>query len=200
MIAYKREKLENALSYIIKIHETLAKKEATQTYIYKYMALVDFKSLEETGRPVFDFDYIALKKGPVPAKLYDFRENIVDDEDFFDVIKLKMTDEGNFVYKNKKEPDLDYLSDYEINLIETTVESYANEKVKTQHLIDATHEKIKAWDTAWEHRDGVDRVIIDPLDTFEDIKTKEQEELSPTEEIALFYHALRRKYLQQRCF
>lgn len=199
MVAYKREKLENALSYIIRIHNVLAKKEATQTYIYKYMALIDFKAIEETGKPVFDFDYVALKNGPVPAGLYDIRENIVDEDDFFEAIKVEMSDEGNYIYKQKKEPDLDYLSVYEIELIESVVETYANENVKTKDLIAATHKNIKAWINAWEHRDGVERIGIDPLDTFDNIKNKNLKDLTQAEEIALYFYALKRKYMWQRC-
>jgi len=196
--AYRRERLENAIAYIIKIHQLLSKKEAAQTYIYKYLALIDFRSIEETGKPVFDVDYDAFDKGPVPKNLYDYRDFIVDKEDEFDVIKLESNSEDNYIYKLKKEPNLDYLSDYEIELIESTVEEYANKSVVTKDLIEATHEKIKAWQVAWKNRGSKGRVPINFLHTFDEILDKDLDSLLPKEEVALVYNTLLSE-LKQRC-
>ena len=191
MRAYRRERLENAIAYIIKIHTHLAQKPAAQTYIYKYLALIDFRAIEETGSPVFDLDYIALRNGPVPANLYDIREDIVNDDSFFEKIALESNPEGNYIFIQKGEPDLDWLSDYEIDLIESTVEEFANPYVTTKDLIDATHERIKAWGFAWRNRIDSERVPINPIHTFSDLDRKKVEELTSSEEVALVHNALK---------
>lgn len=176
-----------------KIHKQLTGRNVAQTYIYKYLALIDFKALEETGKPVFDIDYVALRNGPVPSKLYDDRDEIVNDDGFSDVIKLVSDKDGNYWYESKREPDLDYLSDYEIELIESTVEEFAKkgDALTTEDVIDATHKRIRAWQRAWENKGDIGRVSINPLHTFGDLLQKRQEDLTPTEEVALLYEAIK---------
>lgn len=102
MRAYKKERLENAIAYIIKIHTQLTGRRVSQTYIYKYLALIDFKAFEESGKPVFDLDYVAMKKGPVPTELYDRRDEIVDNESFSEVIRLVSDADGNYWYEKNR--------------------------------------------------------------------------------------------------
>jgi len=143
--AYKKERLENAIAYMVKIQTQFTGRGVSQTYMYTYLALVDFRALKESGKPVFDLDYVAMTKGPVPSELYDSRDKMVDDENYFDVIKLESDLDGNYWFVGKQEPDLDYLSDYEIELIESTVEEFARKKQLTsEDVVDATHTRIKA--------------------------------------------------------
>lgn len=201
MRAYKKERLENAIAYMIKIHTQLTGRRVSQTYIYKYLALIDFKAFEESGKPVFDLDYVAMKKGPVPIELYDRRDEIVDNESFSDVIRLVSDSDGNYWYEKKQEPDLDFLSDYEIELIETTVEEFASKgnALVSDDVVEATHLRIKAWQKAWENRGYSGRVAINPLHTFSGLLGKNEEELNPIEETALFYMTLKNNTIR-KCF
>lgn len=193
MRAYAKERLENAIAYIITIHEKLAGKPATQTYIYKYLALIDFQAIKDTGKPVFDLDYAALPNGPIPAELYDNKDFIADDVEAFDAIKVETDSEGNLVYKVKKEPNIDYLSDYELDLIENILENHIDRNITTQKLSEITHKEIRAWSYAWKNRGTHKRIAINNLHSFENILDKDANALSPVEEAALVYDGLVRK-------
>ena len=56
MRAYKKERLENAIAYMVKIQTQFTGRGVSQTYMYTYLALVDFRALKESGKPVFDLD------------------------------------------------------------------------------------------------------------------------------------------------
>jgi len=195
--AYKKKRLENAIAYMIKIQTHFSGQRAFQTFIYSYLALIDFKALKEAGKPVFDLDYVATIMGPVPIELDDNRDKIVDDENYFDAIKLVRDQEGNYWYACKQEPDLDYLSDYEIELIEATVEEFAGKGIKTtsEEVVDASCVRIRAWHKAWENRGDCGRVPINPLHTFIDLLQKKEEEFTPVEETALYYEAMKKSQI-----
>ena len=194
------KRLENAIAYMVKIQTQLTGRGVSQTYIYKYLALIDFKALEESGKPVFDLDYVAMTKGPVPSELYDNRDEIVDNENFFDAIKLVSDSDGNYWFECKQEPNLDYLSDYEIELIESTVGEFASKgkRLTSNDVVDATHVRIKAWQRAWENRGDSGRVTMNPLHTFDNLLQKKEEDLSPVEETALYYEAVK-KFHKKKC-
>ena len=79
MIPYQKEKFENAICFFASEHYKATRKALTQTYLYKYLALLDFRSIETTGKPVLGLEYMAMEKGPVPIKLYRERETIKSD-------------------------------------------------------------------------------------------------------------------------
>jgi len=99
--AYKKERLEHAIAYLIKRHRHFSGQRAFQTPMYAYLALIDFKALKETGKPVFDLNYVATIMGPVPTELDDKRDMIVDDENYFDAIKLVHNQEESYWYVSK---------------------------------------------------------------------------------------------------
>lgn len=45
-IPYKDEKLKNAICFFANEHEKLTRKPLSQTFLYKYLAFLDFKSIE----------------------------------------------------------------------------------------------------------------------------------------------------------
>lgn len=186
-MVYSKEKLENGIAYIAIIHNNIKNKPAYQTYIYKYLALIDFAYIETTGRSVFGLDYHALKNGPIPAQLYDNRNLYVLIQPFKKAVLLEKSDDHRIIFKPIADPDLQYFSDDELLLIESTVESYATEVNTIEELCQITHSKIKAWEVAWKSRaKNRERVRINPLDTFPDILKKDPDELTPTEEAAIY--------------
>lgn len=56
MRAYKKERLENAIAYMVRIQTQLTGQAVSEAYMYTYLALVDFRALKESGKPVFDLD------------------------------------------------------------------------------------------------------------------------------------------------
>lgn len=185
-VVYEEERKINALAYIALIHKSLTQKPAFQTYIYKYTALIDFTAIKECGRPVFNFDYLALKNGPVPKQLYDNKEEYLKTQPFKDKILLKK-DENRIIYEPTGEPDLEYFSDYEIELIEKIVEKHAKKYITTGVICNVMHKEILAWQKAWENRENKKRVPINPLETFPGILSKKALDRTPVEEVAVRY-------------
>lgn len=193
-MAYENEKIINAIIYIAKIHLILAKKPAYQTYIYKYVALIDFAKLKEFGKPMFDLNYVALKNGPVPIELYDNRENLLTNQSFLSKVVLKKNDDdGHIYYEPTSEADLDFFSNYEIELIEKILEKYAHPGMGINELCDATHNEILAWKKSWNRRNCASRIPIDPLYTFKGIRKKSYEQLTPEEEVAITHYSIKKK-------
>jgi len=181
MIPYRKEKLLNAICFFAIEHHKKTSKPLYQTYLYKYLALLEFKSIEETGRPVFGLTYIAMDKGPVPIELYNKREDI--DTEFF---RFKDQGDGKFIIIPKiKSANLDYFSPYEIEQMRRLIEIYANRFVFSSEMSEASHQEIKAWQKAWRAQPNS---IIDYDFCFdENIKEKREAELSDAEENYLLY-------------
>lgn len=178
---YSEGKLKNGVAYIAIIHEQVCGRPAYQTYIYKYLALIDFANIKAKGRSVFGLEYLALEKGPVPAMLYDNREAYLESQPFRDTVVLKKIDD-RIIFKPVAEPDLQYFSDDEIVLMESLVEKYASTVRTTEELCRISHTEIEAW----KARSDKNRVHINPLDTFPNILQKSSDELTPVEEAAIF--------------
>jgi len=185
-VVYEKERKTNALAYIAIIHNSLTQQPAYQTSIYKYIALIDFAAIQECGRPVFNFDYLALRNGPVPKQLHDNEEEYLKTQPFKEKVLLKKDGNG-IVYEPTGEPELEYLSDYEIELVETIVEKHATKHITQVETCEAPHKEILAWQKAWATREERDSVPIDPLETFPGILSKNALDRTPIEEAAVWY-------------
>jgi hypothetical protein len=62
MIPYKNEKIQNAIAFFAKEHCKKVRKPLYQTYLYKYLAFLDFISLREVGRPALELIYKAMER------------------------------------------------------------------------------------------------------------------------------------------
>jgi hypothetical protein len=184
MIPYQNEKIENAICFFANGHTHKTGKPLYQTFLYKYLAFLDFKSLEVTGQPSLGLTYIAMERGPVPKELFEKRDNFETDLFVFQTNK-----EGQTIVKCKSsKPDLDYFSKFEIDVMKMLIEIYATTYLNTKMMSDASHEAIKAWRTTWSNKKNS---IIDPSSTFSDnIFEKSEEELTHPEENFLIYKAL----------
>ena len=185
MIAYKKERLDNAIAFFAKRHRELAKGQAFKTYIFKYIALFDFTVLRETGIPAFDIPYAALKNGPIPADLYD-NIDIVESDRF----EVEGTMDDRHVFSETTDPDLDYFSDWEIDLLESIATRYMRPGMTTKVVIDATHDEIRAWQVAWESRADRGRVPMQYDDEFDSIIEKDDDALTPQEEAFIIHRGL----------
>jgi len=185
MIPYQKEKIENAILFFAKEHHKKTKKYLSQTFLYKYLAFLDFTSLKETGKPILELTYLAFDRGPVPKEIYDIRKN-------YNSSLVKFSDIGNseirIIPKLKAKPDLDYFSPYEINLMNKLIEIYGSRYVDTNMISDCSHKEILAWKRTYEkNKNG----IIDYSLTFkEDIYKKDSELLTVQEEYYKTYEAI----------
>lgn len=180
MIPYREEKIQNAITFFAKEHRKKTKKPLYQTYLYKYLAFFDFTSLRETGCLALGLVYRAMKRGPVPIEIY---ENKVDT----DLYKFTKDEIGEIVI-SKNKPNMDFFSDYEVELMQRLVEIYATTWMTTSVMSDASHEDIKAWQRTWRSKQNA---IIEYALEFEgDTYRKNENELSYPEEVFLTHKAL----------
>lgn len=183
MIAYQKEKIENAICFFASEHRKKARSFLYQTFLYKYLAFLDFESLQESGRPILGLEYKAFPKGPVPRELYENRYDLKSE-----CFEFKADPEGKFIVLPKGKPNMDYFSQYEIKLMERLIEIYACSYIRAKLISDASHERILAWKKTWEKKPNS---IIDYADEFDEaIYSKREEDLSFQEENFLLFKAL----------
>ena len=184
MIAYQKEKIENAICFFASEHRKRTKKPLYQIFLYKYLAFLDFKSIEEMGRPVLDLKYKAMDKGPVPIEIYNARKFLKTE-----CYEFRNVEENKYVIIPKGNPNLDYFSSYEIKKMHEIVEMYADIFVKASDISEASHQDIKAWRRTWKKKPNS---IIEYESQFDnDIKQKDPKELSPAEESFLIYKSIK---------
>lgn len=184
MIAYQREKIENAICFFASEHKRKTRKPLHQTFLYKYLAFLDFEGIKETGRPVLGLNYKAMKWGPVPEEIYS-KKDYYNTPLFIFQRDLK---ENRIMVLPKRKPDLRFFSKYEISLMEKLIEIFADRYVYTGLISDASHEEIIAWKRTWEKRPNE---IIDYALTFDtELMVKPFNKLSRPEENFLIYKTL----------
>ena len=177
MIPYREEKIKNAAIYFTGEHRKRVKKPLYQTYLYKYLAFLDFCSIREMGRPVLDLTYRAMDLGPVPLEVYEGKEKVTG-------CKFIQDEMGEQVVTNLK-PDLDYFSDYEIELMKRLLDFYARKWVTARTMSDATHEDILAW-----KRTPRNQEIDKELEFEGDLSKKRKEDLTFPETVYLTHKVL----------
>jgi len=190
MIAYQKEKIDNAICFFASEHKRKTRRAVTQTQLYKYLAFLDFESFEKRGRPVLGLEYEAKKRGPVPPLLYKNRSNLRTKCYVFH--NVGKTDAGQDRYDviAHGAPNLDYFSHREIKEMERLIEIYADIFVTAGDMSDASHERIQAWKKTWESNPNG---IIDYALMFkEDPRKKPEADLTFAEECYLIATALDR--------
>jgi uncharacterized phage-associated protein len=183
VIAYQKEKIENAICFFASKHAERTRKALTQTFLYKYLAFLDFKSIEETGQPALGLKYVAMAKGPVPIEIYSKRKNLKTE-----CFEFREVEENKFIVIAKGRPNLEFFSAYEIKKMQQFVEIYADTFVKTSDISEASHQDIKAWRKAYKKKEN--SIIEYELQFEEDIQHKDTKELKPAEENFLIYKSI----------
>jgi len=186
MIPYQKQKFDNAICYFATEHSKRTEKLTTQTYIYKYLALLDFKVLRETGKPALNIGYDAYLKGPVPhiynrrhkhsTELYEFAAS-VEDKSIIYVVP-------------KKAPNLDYFSEYEVEIMNQLIDEFARKGTTTDPMIRATHKRIRAWREAWKKRGIWRKAPMRYEDTFTNLDKKSEDQYSIQEENFMIFKGL----------
>lgn len=184
MKPYQKERIENAISFFAKEHQKKTKQSPSQTHIYKYLAYFDFQVLKETGKAPLDLEYIAMKRGPVPIDIYSQRREIESDLFAFEEIE-----DNKFIVKSKKVPNLDFFSKDEIQKMNELIYIFASKYTTATIMSNSSHEQIQAWKKAWERKENS---RIDKTDTFQNVHSKPDEELTAPEEHFLLAEALKR--------
>jgi uncharacterized phage-associated protein len=185
MIPYQIEKIENAILFFAKEHHKKTKKQLSQTFLYKYLAFLDFTSIKETGQPVLNLTYLAFERGPVPKEIYDNRKNYSSPSfKFMESVDNKI----QIIPKQNSKPDLDYFSPYELKLMNKLIEIYASSYLDTNMISDCSHKEILAWKRTYEkNKNGV---IDFSLTFIDDVYKKDEELLTVQKETFKTYEAI----------
>ena len=180
MIPYRKEKIQNAIVFFAREHRKKTRKPLYQTYLYKYLAFLDFISLREIGRPALELIYKAMQRGPVPIEIYKEKA----DTPLYKFVKNEL---GEIIVTNNK-PNMDYFSSYEIELMYRLIEIYATSWMTTDVMSDASHEDIAAWRRTYYQNPNTTIDYI--LEFDDDLLSKRENELTYPEEAYLTYRAI----------
>jgi uncharacterized phage-associated protein len=180
MIPYRKEKIQNAIVFFAREHRKKTRKPLYQTYLYKYLAFLDFISLREIGRPALELIYKAMQRGPVPIEIYKERADT-------SLYKFVENELGKIIVTNNK-PDMDYFSSYEIKLMYRLIEIYATSWMTADDMSDASHEDIAAWRRTYYQNPNTTIDYI--LEFADDLLSKRENELTYPEEVYLTYRAI----------
>jgi len=190
MIINQKKKIENAVAFFASEYKRVHGHWPAQMWIYKLLALLDFRILAETGRPCLGLDYHAMENGPVPLYLYDSRENGCMSNVFcFE----PCSNSSRYDIKALKEPDLIYFSDRVVEEMRRLSDEFISSGRRLEGLIAATHQ-LPAWRKARHDAQmcGRGRMIMEYRHSFpEDPELKDPDDLSWQEEAFLTYESRR---------
>lgn len=179
MKAYHEQIVDNAVAYIAQQYYNTTGKYIVQILMYKILALFDFQCLKETGEPCTELLYKAHKRGPVPQQLY---VNWKDTE-LVEKRSAKVNDHSAKIFVCKKEPNMDYFSEYEKELLDSIINRAVNEHWNAKVASQVSHDEIRAWS---EGRKRSDYKML-YSDEFEGIFSKKFSQLSSAEQNFLMY-------------
>ncbi|GAB6280223.1 MAG: hypothetical protein STSR0007_02820 [Thermovirga sp.] len=184
MIPYREQKIENAITYFASEFHDRKGYYPRQTWIYKFLALLDFRTLKKTGIPCLGLEYDAMKYGPVPSRLYDERPGLEADK-----FRFVTTNDRGCRVEAKEDPDLDFFSDDELDVMDEILTAYTQEDSDLDTLVNDAHKEIRAWKKAWDLavKDGRGRMPMEYADEFGNLSKKKEKDLTPEEERFLYY-------------
>jgi uncharacterized phage-associated protein len=189
MLAYRKERIENAILFFAKEHYKKTKNDLSQTALYKYLAFFEFRYLKKYGEMPLELEYKAMEHGPVPIEIYANREkpgyfSLIT----FEPILLKGGGTG-YIVKPNGIFNPDYFAETELEEMKNLIEFFAQRWVTASIMSDSSHREIKAWRIAYKNNPNA---IIDPVDEFDrDISAIPAEDLTPEEERYLFKKSIR---------
>ncbi|MCF7936516.1 MAG: SocA family protein [Synergistales bacterium] len=183
MIPFQKEKIGNAVALFARAHARRSGSCPRQTWLYNALALLDFRFLKRYGVPSLGLEYDAVEMGAVPVDLYDERFGL---EGVY--FRFVPAGAGCLEVRENVEPDLDYFSDAELDIVEDIAATYAD--APPDKLIDDLRRELRAWRVAREQavEAGKKRIAMDFRDEFDPaIFGKKESQLSPAEARFLCY-------------
>jgi hypothetical protein len=180
-IRHREDKIKNAICFFASEHERLTHKSLAHTFLYKYLAFLDFASIEKIGSPALGLLYQPRGGGPLPINTYGKRDKLKNDCFIF-----LSRGEGRYIVKATGKPDLSCFSPFELGQMKRLVETYAHRFVK------AFDEPIHTgfWKRTWGIRTNAGVHYDDVFD--DDLFAKYKEAITMSS-----LHALIEKYVAQ---
>ena len=185
MLAYRRERIDNAILFFAQKHYEKTKKFLSQTFLYKYLAFFEFRYLKVVGDMPLELTYKAMDHGPVPMELYSNRDKpCYFSKVIFEPFPTKSGEAGYLIKPNGKF-DSDYFAEAELEEMNSLIEMFAQQWVGASEISEASHQAIKAWKKTYTRQRNAD---IDPIEEFDRDILAIPEETLRTEEIKYLMH------------
>ena len=128
--------------------------------ILKVLFFADVTHLNNYGRPIVGDDYVALPHGPVPQTTYDILKGDPLIRDALQLASLPFVVVGGYRVQAEREPDLDYLSESDLEALE---EGWA----KCAHLGFSARTEVSHQHPAWQNARNAGRHLMDYADFLE---------------------------------
>ncbi len=180
----REEKITNAICFFAFEHERHTDTLLTHTSLYKYLAFLDYASIEETGRPALGLLYRTRGRHPLPVGTHAKVARSKKDRFVF-----LPRGRGRYLVKATGEPDVSSFSPLELREMKSLVETYALRFAKAHDAGEAARKATGSWKRRWIRKSesvGFDDVFDD--DFF--INHKEEYTMANL-------HALIEKYVTQ---
>lgn len=183
---YNKQIVENAVAYIAKQYKIKTKKNIDQVVLYKVLAFSDFECVRTIGKPITALQYYAEKMGPVPHTLQYMKS------EFYEKKISETENSGKPVFLCLKEPNIDFFSDYELDVLDKYINRAVKEKWTAELASNYSHKEIKSWQIAIDNK--YPNKLMNYADEFgEEFKTKKESEMTSAEANYVMYFALTNK-------
>jgi hypothetical protein len=139
-ILNREEKIKNAICFFAWEHERLTRKLLTHTFLYKYLAFLDYASMEKTGRPALGLLYRTRGRGPLPIGAYGRQEKLKND-----CFTFLPQGKGRYMVRATGKPDLGCFSPLELSEMKSLVETYAHRFAKACDTGEASRRATGFW-------------------------------------------------------
>lgn len=128
-------------------------------HLLKIMYFADKSHLSEYGRLVSGDHYVAMRLGPVPSGTYDLIKFVRGDGifTFDDSVKESFTVRGGRTIELKRQPDLDELSESEMECLDASIRKYGSMSIGDL--------KIASHDAAYEAADENEDMSLESIIT-----------------------------------
>lgn len=132
-------------------------KDPTFHHISKLLYFADLCHLKRYGRFICGDRYIAMQNGPVPSGVYDM---LKDQRDSLEYLRFPIAEQafrlvGNYTVKALRQPDLDWLSESEIECLDEAIAKY--DHLGFEALTQLSHQG------AWESADLNDSIRLEAI-------------------------------------
>jgi hypothetical protein len=111
----RNEKIRNAVCFFALEHEKFTGRPLAHTFLHKYLAFLDYATLEKTGRPALGLLSNAIGKGPLPLE---------GDESIDERVISIPRGEGKYIVIAVGKPDMSWFSPFEQTEMKRLVEIY----------------------------------------------------------------------------
>lgn len=136
---FGRDVLINAALFVLC---RLPEKDRRLHKLFKLLWFADLDNLKKHGRTITGDTYVAMNYGPVPSVLYaEIKSPAPDDP----CIRREDRPDGNGFLVVSREPDMDFLSETDVETLERSVDRHGNESF--EKLTGESHGL--SWKSAW---------------------------------------------------